>query len=51
MRISLSDEAQADAHEALDWYIAEGTPAAADDFVNELEHALNRDQHDPSGWR
>jgi toxin ParE1/3/4 len=41
MLVSLGNEAQADADEAIDWYIAEGAPAAAEDFVNELEHALN----------
>lgn len=41
MQVSLSDEAQADANDAVEWYIAEGAPAAAEDFANELEHALN----------
>lgn len=40
MHVSLSDEAEADADDAIDWYIGEGAPAAADDFLNELDHAL-----------
>ena len=41
MRISLSDEAQSDADAAVDWYIGEGAPIAANDFVDELERALS----------
>jgi plasmid stabilization system protein ParE len=39
-RISLSDEAQADADSAIDWYIGESAFIAADDFINEIERAL-----------
>lgn len=39
-RISLSDEAQADADSAIDWYIGEGAFVAAEDFINEIERAL-----------
>jgi plasmid stabilization system protein ParE len=41
MQVSLSDEAIADADDAVDWYIGEGAPAAADDFLNEVDHALD----------
>lgn len=40
-RISLSEEARADADSAIDWYIGEGAFIAADDFVNEVERALD----------
>lgn len=40
-QISLSEEAQADADSAIDWYIGEGAFIAADDFINEIERALN----------
>lgn len=39
-QISLSEEAQADADAAIDWYIGEGALVAADDFINEIERAL-----------
>lgn len=38
--ISLSEEAQADADSAIDWYIDEGAFIAADDFINEIERAF-----------
>ncbi len=41
MRVSLSDEAQADADAAVDWYIGEGAFVAADDFADELDQALD----------
>lgn len=41
MQVSLSDEAIVDADDAVDWYIGEGDPAAADDFLNEVDHALD----------
>ena len=41
MLISLSDEAQADANAAVDWYIGEGAFIAADDFADELDQALD----------
>ena len=40
MRVSLSDEAQADADAAIDRYIGEGALIAADDFADELGQAL-----------
>lgn len=40
MLVSLSREAQADANEAVDWYIGEGAFLAADEFTNELDKAL-----------
>jgi plasmid stabilization system protein ParE len=40
MRVSLSDEAQADIDAAVDWYIGENAFIAADDFVDELDRAL-----------
>jgi len=40
MQVSLSDEAQADADAALDWYIGEGALIAADDFLDEINQAL-----------
>jgi len=40
MRLSLSDEAQADANAAADWYIAEGAFDAADDFANTLDQVF-----------
>lgn len=40
MLVSLSREAQADASEAVDWYIGEGAFLAADEFTNELDQAL-----------
>ena len=39
-RISLSEEAQADADSAIDWYIGESAFIAAEDFINEIERAL-----------
>jgi len=39
-RISLSDEAQADADSAIDWYIGESAFTAAEDFISEIERAL-----------
>lgn len=39
-QISLSEEAQADADSAIDWYIGEGAFIAAEDFINEIERAL-----------
>ena len=41
MRISLSEEAQADAKAAVDWYIEENALIAADDFADELDQALS----------
>jgi plasmid stabilization system protein ParE len=41
VRVSLSDEAQADANAAVDWYIGEGALIAADDFADELDQALS----------
>ncbi|MDD4910729.1 MAG: type II toxin-antitoxin system RelE/ParE family toxin [Sideroxydans sp.] len=41
LRISLNEEAQADADSAIDWYISEGAFIAADDFINEIERALD----------
>lgn len=40
MQVSLSDEAQADADAAIDWYIGEGALIAAGDFADELDQAL-----------
>ena len=40
MRVSLSDEAQADANAAIDWYIGEGAHIAAEDFANTLDHVF-----------
>jgi plasmid stabilization system protein ParE len=40
LRISLSDDAQADADSAIDWYISESAFIAAEDFINEIERAL-----------
>jgi plasmid stabilization system protein ParE len=40
MLVSLSREAQADANEAIDWYLGEGAFLAADEFTNELDQAL-----------
>ena len=39
MRVSLSDEAQADANAATDWYIGDGAFVAAEDFANTLDQA------------
>ena len=39
-RISLSDEAQADADSAIDWYIGESAFTAAEDFISEIERAI-----------
>lgn len=39
-RISLSEEAQADADSAIDWYIGESAFVAAEDFINEIERAF-----------
>lgn len=41
MRVSLSDEAQADANAAVDWYTGEGAFIAADDFADEIDQALS----------
>jgi plasmid stabilization system protein ParE len=40
LQISVSDEAQADADSAIDWYIGEGAFSAADEFINEIERAF-----------
>jgi len=40
MRIELSDEAQADADAAIDWYIQQGALMAADDFIEEIDRTL-----------
>jgi plasmid stabilization system protein ParE len=40
MRISLSDDARADADAAADWYIGEGAFAAAEDFANALDRVF-----------
>lgn len=40
MQVSLSDEAQADANDAIDWYIGEAAFIAADDFADEIDQAL-----------
>jgi plasmid stabilization system protein ParE len=40
MLVSLSREAQADANEAIDWYVGEAAFLAADEFTNELDQAL-----------
>lgn len=40
MLVSLSREAQADANEAIDWYIGEAAFLAADEFTNEFDQAL-----------
>ena len=40
MRISLSDEAEADANAATDWYIGYGSYTAAEDFANALDQAF-----------
>jgi plasmid stabilization system protein ParE len=41
VRVSLSEEAQADANAAVDWYIGEGAFIAADDFADEIDQALS----------
>lgn len=40
MQVSLSNEALADAGAAIDWYINKNALTSADDFANELAHAL-----------
>lgn len=40
MQLSLSDEAQAEAWEAVDWYTGEGAFAAANAFADAVDHAL-----------
>lgn len=40
MRVSVSDEAQADLDAALDWYIDQSAFDAADGLADEFEHAL-----------
>ena len=40
MRVSLSDEARADANAAADWYIAEGAFDAAEDLANTLDRVF-----------
>lgn len=40
VRVSLSNEAQADADAVVDWYTGESAFIAADEFVNELDRAL-----------
>jgi plasmid stabilization system protein ParE len=40
MPIELSDEAQADADAAIDWYLQEGAFTAADDFIEEIDRIL-----------
>ena len=47
-RISLSEEAEADADSAIDWYIGESAFSAADDLVNEIERALRLLQKFPA---
>lgn len=37
---SLSNEAQADLDAAIDWYLAADAFSAADDLVDEIEHAI-----------
>lgn len=41
MRITLSEEAQADGQDAVDWYIDEGAFSATHGFADELEHCLH----------
>ena len=41
VRVSLSAEAQADAAAVVDWYISEGAFFAAEDFIEEIDSALN----------
>lgn len=41
VQVSLSEEAQADADTAIDWYIGKGAYIAADDFADELDQALD----------
>ncbi len=41
MRISLSDEAEADANAATDWYIGHGAFVAVEDFANALDRAFS----------
>lgn len=40
MKVSLSNEAQADFEEATDWYLGELAFAAAEDFASAIEQAL-----------
>jgi len=40
VQVSLSEEAQADADAAVDWYIGKDAYIAADDFADELDQAL-----------
>lgn len=40
MRVSLSDEAQADANAIIDWYVGEGAFVAAEDFANTLNQVF-----------
>lgn len=40
MRVSLSDEAQADADAVIDWYVGDGALVAAEDFAKALDKAL-----------
>ena len=40
MRLSLNDEAQADAGAAIDWYIGDGAFVAAEDFTDAIDRAL-----------
>lgn len=49
-QISLSEEAQADADSAIDWYIGEGVYIAADDFINEIERALGLLRQSTPRW-
>lgn len=39
--VSLSREAHADSDAAVEWYIGEGAFIAADDFLDEIERAMN----------
>jgi plasmid stabilization system protein ParE len=41
MRISLSAEAEAEANEAVDWYIGKEAIYAASDFADALDYALD----------
>lgn len=40
MRVSLSDEAQADADAVIDWYVGDGALVAAEDFAKALDKTL-----------
>jgi hypothetical protein len=55
VRVSLSNDAQADADAAIDWYIGEGALIAADDFADERGQALGLPMRacgsSPHAWR